>query len=342
MKTTKLFLLGVFALFMLNSCSNDDDLPEDLGSQADYTNGTLVLNEGGTGSVTWISDDLTQVEQEIYAAENAGDDLGQYTQSMFFNEQHAYIISNGSNLITVVDRTTFELVGKVESGLEVPMYGVIRNGKAYVTNIGSFDDTTDDYVAVINLETLEVEETIKVNDRAEYITEENGLLYIQNASFGFGNKVTVVDPSTNNIQSVLEVTEGLNSIEVEGNTLYALSSGKLEVIDLSTDQLIYEIVFESTGAQNLELEGESLYYTIGSSVYTVDVGATEPAQSPLIEYSSESDYGVMYGFEVEEGRIYIGDAGDFASNSFIEIYTTAGDLLERITVGIAPNNFYVN
>lgn len=342
MKTTKLFLLGVFASIMLNSCSNDDDLREDLGSQADYTNGILVLNEGGIGSVTWISDDLAQAEQEIYAVENEGDDLGQYTQSMFFSEQHAFIISNGSNLITVVDRITFELVGKVESGLQVPMYGVIHNGKAYVTNIVEFDNTTDDFVAVIDLETLEVEETIMFNDQAGYITEENGLLYIQSAAYGSGNKVTVLDPSSNSVQRVLEVAEGLNSIEVEDNTLYALSSGKLEVIDLSTDELINEIIFDSAGAQNLELEGENLYYTIGSSVYTVNIGATEPAQDPLISYSSDSDYGVMYGFEVEDGRIFIGDAGDFASNSFVEIYTTAGDILQRITVGLAPNNFYMN
>lgn len=344
MKITRLFLFGVLGAFLLNSCSSDDEVIEESIVEGGYADGFFVLNEGGTGTVTFVSNDLETVEQEIYAAVNEGDDIGQYAQSMFFTEEHAFIISNGSNLITVVDRNTFELAGKIESGFEAPRYGAVVNDKAYVTNHAAWDTNQDDYIAVIDLETLEVEETIIMGDYAENIIEENGLLYVQNAAYGTGNKVSVINPATNAVEQTIEVNGGLNSIEIENNKLYALSPGELAVVNLISNETESEIIFpeDLTGAANLEVENGSIYYTIGNSVYTIETDATTAAEDALIEYSSESDYGVMYGFDVEDGRIYIADGGDFNSNSFVEIYTTEGQLLSNITVGVGPNGFYFN
>ena len=50
----------------------------------------------------------------------------------------------------------------------------------------------------------------------------------------------------------------------------------------------------------------------------------------------------MYGFAVENDRIYIADGGDFSSDSFVEIYSLNGSLLKNITVGLGPNGFYFN
>ncbi|MFD2432632.1 hypothetical protein ACFSO9_03210 [Mesonia maritima] len=154
-KTTRFLALIFCSVLFLTSCSNDDDFtppedsknPEEPGEeQGKYKNGIFVLNEGGIGTVTYISDDLENVEQTIFQNVNEGEDLGGYAQSIFFEDDLAYIISNGSNLITVVNRYTFELVGKVDSGLEVPRYGVIYNGKAYVTNQGdTLDGGVDDF-----------------------------------------------------------------------------------------------------------------------------------------------------------------------------------------------------
>ena len=83
------------------SCSEDNSGDAPLGS---YDNGILVLNEGGAGSVSYISNDLGTVRQDIFTAVNEGQDIGQYTQSIFFDGARAFIISNGSNKITVVNR----------------------------------------------------------------------------------------------------------------------------------------------------------------------------------------------------------------------------------------------
>ena len=61
------FKLLVFSLFIaLVSCDSDDDAV--IVPLGDYENGILVLNEGSQdfGSVTFLSDDFTEVEQEIF------------------------------------------------------------------------------------------------------------------------------------------------------------------------------------------------------------------------------------------------------------------------------------
>ncbi len=344
MRITKCILWGVFAAVLFHSCSKDEDpvLEQPAG---DYADGIFVVNEGSqsAGTVTFIGNDLQSVEQEIYAGVNDGDDLGNYVQSMFFTEELAFIISSGSNLITVVDRYTFELIGKIDSGLSMPRYGVAVDGKAYVTNQAAWDTFEDDYIAIVDIASLTVEEMVIVNAVAEDIIEGNGFLYVQNAAFGAGNQISIFNPSNQIIEGTITVGDGLNSLGTDGNTLYALSSGKLEKIDLSTHTIISEIASEElAGAQNLDVENGNIYYTIANGVYTMETGATAPASSPLLEYNSNSDWGVMYGFEVKEDRIFIADGGDFTSNSFVEVYTTGGELLENIEVGVGPNSIYFN
>lgn len=341
MKIRKLFLFGVIGAFSLNSCSTDDDTPEPV-PEGDYTNGTLVLHEGNVATVAFISDDLQTVQNDIYASVNGGDDLGQWAQSMFFTEDLAFVIGSGSNMITVVDRYSFELIGKIETGLENPRYGAVVNGKAYVTNAATWDTTTDDYVAVIDVEILEMEDPILIGEATEEIIEEDGLLYIQSAAFGNGNMVRVLNPTTNSVERTFEVKEGLNDIDIYNDHLYTLSSGGIQVIDLSTDEIVMGINFteDLTGGQKLDVEEDMIYYTIGNNVYRIAIDASEPADEALVGSGSES-ISYLYAMDVEDGKIYVADA-DFSASSFVYVYTIGGELLEKIGVGIAPNGFYFN
>lgn len=352
MRINKLSLLALLGVFILNSCSNDDDNLEPL-PEGDYTDGFFVLNEGGVGTVTYISDDLNTVEQDIFAAVNPeASDLGAYTQSIFFDDDNAYIISNGSNLITVVDRYSFELVGVIDEGLSVPKYGVVFEGKAYVSNNNTYDDYTydnnnppatyDDFIAVIDLETLSVETTISTASYTEQIEEENGLIYINGSSFGYGNSINVLNPDGNTL-STINTVFGVNSFEIEEGTLYALSANTYQSIDLNSEEELNSFIFEELpSTSNLNIENGIAYFTSGTSVYQMSLNATEEPSEAILTYNSDSDYGVMYGFAVENDRIYIADGGDFSSDSFVEIYSLNGSLLKNITVGLGPNGFYFN
>ncbi|WP_289023886.1 DUF5074 domain-containing protein [uncultured Salegentibacter sp.] len=344
-RISKLLSMALIGGLLLNSCSSDDDIVDPDGPQAegDYTNGFFVLNEGSqaAGTLTYISEDLQTIEHNIYQNLNENDDLGFFAQSIFFEENLAYIISNGSNLITVVDRYTLELVGKVDSGLEVPMYGVVKNGKAYVTNQASFSTTTDDYIAVIDLETLEVEENIALNNVGGKIIEEDGLLYVQNSLYRLGKDISIINPTNNTVEKTFITNKGLADFDIEDGLIYALSKSKLEKIDLITGEIISSIELKQEKANKMEIENDKIYYTVNEGVYVIGKGDETEAEEPLFEYESRSGSLRMYGFNVEDDRIFIAD-GNFASNSFIEVYNLDGELIKNIEVGVGPNGFYFN
>jgi len=363
MKITKLFTLGLLGSLLLNSCSSDDDndfvepttpTEGDNGpseptptEDAAYTNGVFVVNEGSqsAGTVSFLDAANTSIENNIFETVNPEMDLGMFVQSIFFDDENAYIISNGSNLITVVDRYTFELVGQVDSGLNVPYYGVVYNGKAYVSNLAGFDEGgADDYVAIINLENLEVEETVIAGFSIEEVEEDNGLIYFEGTNFGAGNSIEVFDPNTQSFTRSIPTNDALNSFEVDNNMLIALSTSKLEKIDLSTDAVISEIEFSEniTGAKNLDIENGLIYFTSGTSVYQLNQDFEEEPTEALLSYESTSQFGQMYGFEVEDEFIYLSDAADFASNGTVRVYTLSGELVNEFTAGVGPNGFYFN
>lgn len=338
----KLLILALLIVFV--SCDSDDDAtPPSLG---DYDNGVLVLNEGSQsfGTVTFLSEDFTAVEQDIFSSVNPGENLGNFVQSIFFDNENAYIIANGSNLITVVNRFTFEKVGEFTAGLDVPRYGVVVNGKAYVTNQASFATGGDDFVAVIDLNTLSLDTIIPIMQTVDDILYDGSELYIQNAAFGMGAAVTVVDPASNQITDVIQTGSGLQSIAINVSSIYALHASGVDIISTNTQEVVSTIALPSdiSGAKNLRISNGQLYYTFENSVFTSPITASALSNSPIITYQSNSAFGTMYGFAVRDGLIYIGDAGDFVSDGRIGVYDTSGNFVFETAVGVGPNGFYFN
>jgi hypothetical protein len=344
MNTYFKFLVIAISALVIISCSSDDDNPQPVIPDGDYFNGVLILNEGGRagGSVSFLGADQQEVVNDIFADANDGEGPGLFLQSIFFDDEKAYIISNGSNIISVVNRYTFELLGTVDSGLSVPRYGTVLNGKAYVTNLAEFNTDQDDYVAIVDLETLEIEETVIVGGAAEYIVSSSGEIYIQNASFGNGNTISKLNPMSNTITETLEVGEGLNSMRAYNQKLYTLDSEGVKQIDLATFTVETEINKPEalSSVSNLRIENDQLYYTSGTSAFTTSISSSELSSEAIFDYGSDSVFGSFYGFEVNEGQIYVGDAGGFTSNGSLFIYSSEGQFVKEFSVGLAPNSFY--
>ena len=349
MKITKMLFLALASSILFVSCSDDNDDNIKIEPETPlgvYDNGVLIVNEGNasSGTISFVSDDLLTVGQNIYGAVNSGDGIGGYVQSIFFDGNRAFIVSNGSNKITVVNRYTFELIGKIETGFDVPRYGVVVNGKAYVTNLAGFGDLTDDFISVINLSTLTVESTIAVNAIAERILEENGKLYVSNGNYGAGNTVTVINAATETIESTIDVGISPNSMEEANGFLYVLcgnytDNSKLVKISLTTNQKVSEIeMTDLLNAQNLNIEDNKVYFTVNSDVFSDNLAATSISSIPLFTSTATT----LYGFGVEDGNIFVGDAKDYASDGEVFIYTVSGTLQKQFSVGLIPNGFYFN
>lgn len=345
MKISKLFLIA-FSVFLFTSCANDDiDLPK-----GEYDNGFFVLNEGsaGQGTVSFSSDDFSVFTKDAYTSANGTDLLGKYVQNIFFNGNRAYIIAGGSNVINVVDRYTFKLIAKIDSGLANPRYGVVKDGKAYVTNANTYSyinpatGDTDDYVAVIDLATNTFESKIDLNATANRIIEENGKLYITEP---YNNdKLLVVNIATKSLETSVTIGSSADSIEEENGILYILRSpygDRSEIVKVKlSDKTTSKITFPESldGAGFLDIYENNIYYTVGSSVYTISTSAATASTTSILT----SPAGYLYGFAVNDERIYIADGGNFVSDSKAYIYNLTGVLQKELTVGVGPNGFYFN
>lgn len=348
-KKIKLFGLLFVSLLLLHSCSSDDDAQigddgRDDQEEQPFKDGFFVVNEGqfpDAGTISFIANDLETSEQNVFQNANDGEEVGNTPQSMFFDEEYAYIIANGSNFIMVADRYTFKKIDTItgsEGDFSTPRYGIAVDGSAYITNGGT------DNLTIVDLDDFSATKTIDLGKSAEFIHQaENGLLYIQKAAFDSGNEIAAFDPGTEEVVAEIETAEALNSIAVSEDHLYALSPEKIQKFDLETHEETGEITLDyEENPANLTIDEGQLYFTSGKKVYSLGVDEDTTPDAPLFEYESDSGFGVFYGFDVQESKIYAADGGDFASDSFIIVYDLEDESSEQFDVGVGPNGFYFN
>lgn len=343
MKFSKLFLIAL-SVSLFVSCSNDDNNNTPKGV---YDKGFFILNEGTTqATVSFSSNDLSTFTKDVYSTVNGNDILGKFAQNIFFNGDNAYIISGGANNITVVNRYTFKLITKIETGLKNPRYGVVKDGKAYVTNANTYSyenaatGDTDDYVAVINLATNTLESKIDLNSTANRVVLKDGKLYITDS---YNDKLLVVDIATKKLDAPVQIGLNADCIEEDNGVLYILKGGfgnsselvKVKIADKTTSKITFP---ESlNGAGFMDLEDSKIYYTVGSSVYMINTNATAASTTAIV--TTPATY--IYGFAVNNGRIYVAQ-GNFKTDGKAYIYNLAGALQKELTTGIGSNGFYFN
>lgn len=351
MKVTRLFL-ALCSVALMVSCTKDDVVVNE--SKGSYDKGVFVLNEGSPSSISFLDSDLMNFKQDVYGVENPGDVFGKYVQSIFFNGDNAYIISGGTNTINVVNRYTFKLITKIETGLSKPRYGVVKGNKAYVTNANTYFDAktdpngnTDDYIAVINLDTNKYESKIDLNATANRILLYNDKLYITEP---YNNSnLLVVNTLTNTLGTPVAIGGSADIMEIESGVLYTLRSpygDRSEIVKVKlSDNSISKISFAASldGASFMDIYNSKIYYTVNSSVYAINLTATTASESAICTYNTgTTNSGYTYGFAVENDHIHIADAIDFATNGKAYIFNLTGTLLNSQTVGIGPNGFYFN
>lgn len=362
MKFYKFLLVAIFGSLFLFACSNDDDVITDPEPDPDpeemlaFENGFLVTNQGpfntGFGSVDFIDASLTTADNDIYQDVN-GDNLGNIVQSIGFSGDLAYVVANNSNRITVVNRFTFEEVGRIETGLNNPRYFIDANGKGYVSNWGDPTIATDDFIAVIDLITNQVTGTIPVGEGPEEMIFNRFNLYVANqGGFGVNDIVTVIDPTIDMVTSTINVGDVPNAMQLDADgSLWVLAGGSpaftgnetpgtLTRINTTSNQVITMFVFGAQDHPNyLNIAGDDLYYFLAGDVFKT---TTTNFQIPSTPELSGVNFFNM--FVVNNGATLIGcNAGDFASNGTLEIYNLGDNsLTTTLNVGIIPDNVYVN
>ena len=357
MNIFKKSLLFICISMLTLSCSDETGIV-DTAPLGAYDSGVLILNQGGflagNASVSYLSNDLNTFQNNIFALVNPTLLLGDTAQNIAFNGVLAYIVLNGSNKIEIVNRYTLKSTASITAGLVNPRYITFFNNSAYVTCWGNGSNVNDDYVAVINLTSNTVASTIPVIEGPERIIVANAKLYVAHkGGFGYGNKLSVINPSTNTVASTITVGDVPEAMRTVGQSLYVLcagspyyspaeTAGKLVKIDLLTNTVTSSISFSGTmHPANLDVYNNDFYYTVGEKIFKSAITATTLPTVPLFFTTAQGAYGV-YSFEVENDKIYLGDAGNYSTNGKIYVHSLTGVLLNTRTVGIIPAGFYFN
>jgi len=351
----KQFKFLAFTLFfglLITSCSNDDDnssIPQEpLG---DYENGILVSAEGGPSSVSYISNDFSTVENNIYANVNT-EELGVYLQSIGFDGNQAYIISDNVNTINVVNRYTFAKETAITTGLYTPRYIGFANGKGYVSNWGSGSDAIDDFIAVIDLSTNTVESTIPVGEGPEQIISNNGKIYVSHkGGWSFNNIITVIDTNTN-LTTTITVNDVPDEMFINNSgELVVLCEGKpgwsgsetnatISKIDVTTNTVTETLNF-AAGVHPSQMSSENgeIYYQANNEVFVMSETSSSLPTASIVNLGTINTYGMA----VKGDKLYVTDAKDFASLGDLNVYDLTTNTLENtFTVGVNASKIYFN
>lgn len=344
MHTLRHLSLALVALLALASCRKDNPLLV----QYPYEAGIFVTNEGpfqnGTGTITWYHPDSAQARQQIFQQANGGIPLGNIVQSLAFGDSLGYVVVNNASKVVVVRAHTFEQVGVIENVM-LPRYLLVDGATGYLSQWGS--DGLSGSIAVVDLSTRQVTDTIVTGQGAERMLRIGSRLYVTNAGgFGKDSTLAVIDLNTRQLSHHIEVGPNPNSLVQDRNgDLWVLCGGDWatgaagRLVHLSNDTLVQQFALP-TGSGRLVIDGAgtTLYfiYGFGGAVWRHAVDASALEAEAFIDGSWYS-----LGFDASREWLLAADAGDFTSNGTVYVYTTTGTLVDSFEAGIIPGNFAV-
>lgn len=349
MKITKLLtvLFAVVLLFNISSCTNGSDEIEI--SPITYQNGYFISNEGNFNSqgakVTFLTRDLSLKQDDVYGYNNK-EILGDVLQTIGLNGNKAYLVINNSNKIVVVDRYTFKKLAVITDQLDNPRGITFANDFIYVSNTNFTANTKS--VTKYKASDYSFVSKISMTDVSDKTVEAGGNVFVQNASSGFGNKITYINTSNDN-KTEITVPNGQigNTVSYKSN-VYTISS-------TATDSYIYKIsstgtltpVITLTGipsATNLQIDNDKLYFSSSNKVYTTNLATPVIPTTPLLTAADGGPYFTLYGFNVIDGRIFASDVKQFTQDSEMVVYsaTTGSKLGSLKTGGLGANGTYLN
>lgn len=347
MKINKLLFLLLACVAIVQSCSDDDD---DNQLQGTYDQGYFIVNEGnygsGSGTLSFIDKNFTSIQNDIYSNVNAGQVLGNIAQSAAISGSNLYLIINNANQIVVSNRYSVVKTAVITTNINQPRYMTIYNGKGYVSNWGDPSSSSDDYIAVINLSTNQVEKTIPVGEGPEQIFVFNNKIYILlQGGYSQNNKVVVINPSTNSVENTITVGDVPNSYVIDGSDLYVLCGGNPYYASIETEGGLYKISASNSVTESATKIGDyssgfdhpsdlmyynnNFYFQLNNKVLKVAKNAGINNASTFIDKS----FYKIYNLNDKFFGMYL---TNYTSPGSVQIYNTTGTQLYSFTAGMYP------
>ena len=303
-----------------------------------------VINEGNfaqaNGSISSVDIRSGEVVQGVYEAEATVQNVRVFGGTL-------YLVGNAPDKVDVING--FSTSASISSGLDNPIDIAVLGSTGYVTNWGdistAFGDSPDSYVAVLNLSTEEVTDSIMLSARPQDIISTTAGLYVSHEAASFISFIDVVDNSVSTIETPFGPSE--MELDASGDILALCTGGSLIKVD-SENRVVTLLDGLSTSGFNekmaLDTDLNVVYYlgtgnssfTGQTTVFSIDLSQDTPEETTFLEGGV-----ALYGISVnpESGQIYVGDNNSFQSTGTAFIYSTTGEEIASFATGVGPNGF---
>jgi DNA-binding beta-propeller fold protein YncE len=278
--------------------------------------------------------------------------LGDVACSMTIYNDKGYITINNSGKIYVINTRNGRFEGKI-TGLTSPRYVQILNDtKGYVSDLYLTE------ITIINPSEYQITKTIDVSsgsDFNQHSTEQMVLFgnWLFIGCWSYDNKILILDVTTDSIVDSIEVAKQPNSLVLDkNNKLWVLSDGgypgssygqefaALTKIDAETRKKELVMQFRSLDDSPVELvsngSGDTLYYIL-QGIRRMSIADTELPENAFIEMRHNDYYSIAV--DPMTSVIYAGDPLDYIQNGLLYRFTSDGELIDSMRVGINPGAF---
>lgn len=344
-----IFLIPVLSCTkIVREVKND---PPPAPANTSYKNGIFVVNEGnfnwGNASITFINAN-DSVEQDVYAARNDDNHLGDVAESMQLFNDKGYIIVNNSNKIQIVSLEDFKSV-KTLSGFNSPRFmAIVDSTKAYVTNMQR-------NISVIDLTTLSIKKTIPTLGWTEALIQYNNYMFVSSigieseASSNRNARILVIDLKSDMIvDSIKTGKEPVNMVMDKKDKIWVLCTGGYDhfeaptLVRIDPNLRVVDKVFNFPNSNDtpsrLCINGtrDTLYF-LNNGIYQMPVSLTAIPASPFIPSNGHLLYGL--GIHPLNGTIFVSDAKDYIQNGEVYQYDqVTGKVLNSFPAGRIPGS----
>ena len=363
--------ISILFLFFSLSCKEDSIEAPFL----EYINSYIVLNEGinAESTISSISKDFITFRENVFFNENKSE-IGNKLISAHSYENDIYLILSGSNKIEIVNKRNFKSVASISASLSNPRYCLVKNEKLYVTNWGTNTNGSTNYLSIYNLADKSFIKSISLSSdgTVEQLYAIGNYLYVLNNGNGEGTKLSVINLTSESVETTITLSQAPDSATILGRDLYLLCSGKTESSGaISNEAEIWRIT--ETTAKNIfdfdDLSGgqtakfitsnnNNLYFVLKQTlskenfiegVYKIPVDGDFKDLSMVIDFN----YPKLYNYKIEtvhnlsilKDQIVLletknADLGKKNGNAYF--YTTSGNFITSFLVGITPNFVFYN
>lgn len=351
--TTNLVFLLLIGSITISSCKKEPDDDSTNPVNPPKSTAIYILNQGsyaGNNASVTMHNLIDSITTPDYFKSQNDRALGDVGNDMIIYGSKAYIITNVSSQLEIVNAVTFKSLKQISFiKNEVPQQPTAITGYDRNIYVSSFDGS----VTVIDTATLEVVNTIQAGQNPDGILAAYGKIWVSNSGgFNFPNfdsTLSIIDPSTH--VEVKKITVGTNPYKLEADKygdIYVITRGnysdikmRLKVINAETGDVKH--TFEEFEAYNFTIKGDTayVYYYDFSGInetkfMTINVKTEEIISTGFITDGTQitTPYGIAA--DPTTNDIYICDAKNFQSNGVVYCFGPDGKLKYSIDAGVNP------